>query len=89
MSSIGLGLFLFKEIGKMVENPVSNFQEKDISAEEYREYEYTDGLIIKITEPKTLYLFERGSARVLDKEGVVHYIPGNFKKLRWKGPVLF
>ena len=49
----------------------------DISSEIYRVYEYRDGYKITILNPTHLNVNKSGGHRVLDKQGVSHYImPG-------------
>jgi hypothetical protein len=73
-------------------------QPRDISTEEWREYEFGDGRIVyrivyRIENPKTLYV---GSTthRVVDGSGVAHCVPAPGHQgcvLRWKAnpPVSF
>jgi hypothetical protein len=65
--------------------------EHDITTELWRQYSVVaDGKIvnIKINEPVRLYVkrSENGdSHRVVDGEGVTHYIKANWFALAWKG----
>lgn len=68
-------------------------KEFDISSEVWREYEYEDEYTFRIN-PETLFISDSGSHRVLDIDGVVHYIRGDWRQLRWypgnsQKPVLF
>lgn len=64
----------------------------DLSAEEYREYEWNDpavGLrVYRIDAPKELHLREGGTThRVVDAKGIVHSVPAVGQlgcALRWK-----
>lgn len=62
----------------------------DISAEMYREYTFPDGSVTRIDNPETLYLKDGdhpeiggGSHRVIDLDGVAHYIPRGWIHLKW------
>ena len=63
-----------------------DFIEKDITSEEWREYEYSDGFVYRIESPKILYLKEGATGhRILDIYGVVHWVPINkIHVLRWR-----
>lgn len=60
--------------------------ERDISCEEYREYEF-GGTTYRVCKPLRLFYRSGGSThRVLDSEGVVHCVPAPGVKdcvLRW------
>lgn len=56
----------------------------DISSEEYRVYTYGDGQKYKISAPKTLFITESGSHRVVDSIGMTHRPSPNFVGLSWK-----
>lgn len=55
----------------------------DISSEIYRVYEFS-GNKVKIDMPVALHVSDRGSHRVLDAQGVSHYIPTGWIHLYWK-----
>ena len=57
---------------------------KKISNNLWREYEYTDGYVIRIEHPVTLYIagVDRGH-RVYNGE-VVTYVPPGWRKLTWE-----
>lgn len=55
----------------------------DISSEIFRVYEFADKSI-KIDMPIALHVSDRGSHRILDSEGVSHYIPTGWYHLYWK-----
>lgn len=61
--------------------------EKDLSTEQYREYEFTDK-VYKIENPAKLFYRTDGSThRVVDAEGVTHCVPAPGVSgcvLRWK-----
>jgi len=57
---------------------------KDISSEEYRTYDFPD-YSITIEKPLKLNVSSSGGHRVLDFEGVSHYIPSGWRHLEWKG----
>lgn len=56
----------------------------DLSDEQYRVYEWAGFVTIRINEPLKLNVSESGGHRVLDKEGVSHYIPKGWIHLYWK-----
>ncbi len=59
----------------------------DVSSEMRREYIFADGFTYSIENPWTLYIKRKktgDSHRVLDAQGVVHYIPSNWRILRWE-----
>ena len=60
--------------------------EKDINEESWREYVYEDEKVYRIENPLMLYIREGGSGhRVLDKEGVTHWVPINvWHCIRWQ-----
>ena len=60
----------------------SNLTLNDISSEKWREYEF-DNKIIHIDRPLALNVSKNGH-RVVDDEGVVHYIPKGWVHLSWK-----
>jgi len=60
----------------------SNYDFTDISSEQYRSYEFIDKVII-IKKPAFLAVSKSGH-RILDEEGVSHYIPYGWKHLSWK-----
>ncbi len=60
----------------------------DVSVEQYREYIYPDGAILRIDEPVTLFLKQDGdprgdSHRVVDANGVTTYPKRGWIGLRW------
>lgn len=61
---------------------------KDISTEDFREYEYPD-MTIRIENPRELNVSKSGGHRVLDAEGISHYIPAGWRHLRWKANPAF
>ena len=56
---------------------------EDISTEEFRCYEFPD-MTIRIESPVELNVSKSGGHRVLDKEGISHYIPNGWRRLYWK-----
>jgi hypothetical protein len=56
----------------------------DISSEEWREYEFVGGEIIRIVGPERLHVSDSGGHRLFDAEGVSHYVPAKWLRLRWK-----
>ncbi len=69
--------------------PVLEF--KDLSDEQYREYVFPNGSVVRINNPKGLNVkappagtIGGGSHRVLDEAGLSHYIPAGWVHLSWK-----
>lgn len=65
-----------------------DYTHHDISNEEWREYEYTDGHIMRISFPKTLVVKTKDagdSHRVVDSYDIVHYMPSGWRTIRWFG----
>jgi hypothetical protein len=56
----------------------------DITSECWREYIYPDGHVIRIEEPEALNVSKSGGHRLLDGEGISHYIPKGWRHLKWK-----
>ena len=55
----------------------------DISLEAWREYEFEDGYVLRVNKPIWAYLTDCGQHRVVTGDGVTHYIPHGWRKLRW------
>ena len=56
----------------------------DISSEMYRTYIYSDNTFFIINNPIALSVSESGSHRILDADGISHYIPKGYIHLCWK-----
>jgi hypothetical protein len=56
---------------------------KDLTDEKYRVYEFPNGKNVLITDPQKLNVSKSGGHRVLDGEGVSHYIPAGWFHLFW------
>ena len=56
---------------------------KDISSEQWREYTFDEGQTIRIDKPIRLYVSDNGH-RILDAEGVSHYVPLRWVHLKWQ-----
>lgn len=61
----------------------TDFEFKDISSEEYREYVFPHGTV-RINSPLKLAITPRNSHRVFDMDGVSHIIPAGWLELRWQ-----
>lgn len=70
---------LFNEI-----NNQSTLTLKDISTERWREYNFSD-YVVRIDEPLAINVSKAGGHRIIDAEGVSHYIPKGWLHLKWKG----
>jgi hypothetical protein len=62
----------------------SGLEFTDISSETYRQYEYSNGKIVRIDEPLRLHVSKSGGHRLFDSSGVSHYIPKGWVRLQWK-----
>lgn len=56
----------------------------DISSEEWREYNFGNGNVVKIDGPLKLNVSKTGGHRLFDNDGVSHYVPSGWKHLKWK-----
>jgi len=56
----------------------------DISSEEYRVYEFSNGKTVHIHNPLRLNVSKSGGHRVFDSNGISHYIPQGWVHLSWK-----
>lgn len=61
----------------------SGLEFKDISSEQWREYTFEAGQTVHIEAPLKLYVSENGH-RILDAEGISHYVPFGWVHLKWK-----
>lgn len=61
----------------------------DISSEQYRTYSFPNKESVTIDKPQKLNVSRTGGHRILDTEGVSHYIPAGWIKLSWKGTPAF
>lgn len=62
----------------------SQFEFTDISNEQYRIYEYSNGKMIFIAEPLKLNIAKSGGHRIYDRSGVCRYIPQGWVQLIWQ-----
>jgi hypothetical protein len=62
----------------------SGLEFTDISTEEFRMYEYNNAVKLTIEQPLALNVSESGGHRVLDAEGMSHYVPKGWIHLKWK-----
>lgn len=56
----------------------------DITSEEYREYRYSNGGVLRIMAPKQLYVLGNGSHRIVDEDGMTHRPTPGWLCLSWK-----
>lgn len=56
----------------------------DISSEEWREYRFIGGEVIRIDRPLKLNVSESRGHRIFDGHGISHYIPAGWIHLSWK-----
>ncbi len=55
-----------------------------IKSEIWRSYEFPSGYIVNIQKPQWLYVNKSGSHRLVDGEGISHYIPTGWLHLYWE-----
>jgi hypothetical protein len=55
----------------------------DISSEQWREYQFLGGDIVRIEAPLALNVSDSGGHRIFDAAGVSHYIPAGWVHLKW------
>ena len=56
----------------------------DISSEEWREYTFLGGEVVRIEKPLILNVSESKGHRLFDSYGISHYVPPTWIHLRWK-----
>lgn len=61
----------------------SDLQFKDISAEEYREYTFSNEAKVKIEKPLLINISDSGGHRLFTESGESHYIPAGWIQLKW------
>jgi len=70
-------------MAKIVLENNTNLEFIDISSEEWRAYEWAEEEII-INKPQWLAITDSGH-RILDGDGISHYIPKGWLHLSWEG----
>lgn len=63
------------------------FEEKtfdDISSEQWREYIFPKGVMVRIEQPQWLNVSSTGGHRIIDIKGRSHYIPYKWVHLYWE-----
>ncbi len=68
---------------RMIDPGVPMVGATDISSEVYREYNFGEGKVARIENPFRLKV-SGGGHRVLDAQGVSHYIPKGWHHLSWQ-----
>lgn len=63
-------------------NPALQFS--DLTSEEWREYHFPTGAIVRIEQPVALNVSKSGGHRVQTTAGVSEYIPAGWIRLRWQ-----
>jgi hypothetical protein len=56
----------------------------DISSEKYRVYDFGQYKLVRIDSPLQLSVSSSGGHRILDAQGISHYIPSGWIHLRWE-----
>ena len=64
-------------------NNATDMKFSDISSEEYRTYKFPSG-DIHVKEPIALNVSKSGGHRVLDANGISHYVPSGWIHICWK-----
>lgn len=64
-------------------NNATDKQFADISSEQWREYLFDGGTVVKIDGPLQLNVSDGGGHRIFDAQGECHYIPAGWVHLRW------
>ena len=67
-----------------IEGEAGDYDFKDITSEEFRVYRFPSGVVVKITNPQRIHVSASGGARILDGQGVSHYVPTGWVHLFWK-----
>lgn len=62
----------------------SNLIFSEISGEDFRTYEWSNGIEITINRPIYLNVSKSGGHRIFDEQGISHYIPSGWIHLYWK-----
>ena len=62
----------------------STFEFTDISSEQYRIYEFSNGKTVMISEPLKLSVSKSGGHRIFDNSGISHYIPQGWIHISWR-----
>lgn len=65
-------------------NNQSGLDFTDISSEEFREYLFGKHRRVRIDKPLWLHVSSSGGHRILDSDGISHYIPLTWFHLYWK-----
>lgn len=55
-----------------------------ISSEEYRIYHFSEYVSVRVNNPTHLHVSESGGHRLLDSQGLSHYVPPGWVHLVWK-----
>lgn len=61
----------------------SGLEFTDISSEEYREYRFAGGEVVRVDAPLWLHVSSNGH-RLFDSAGKSHYVPLGWIHLHWK-----
>jgi hypothetical protein len=56
--------------------------------EKWREYVYQNGFVYRVDHPHTVHISETGSHRVVDGDGIAHYVGSSWIVIRWDGSVI-
>ena len=64
-------------------NNQSTLTLNNISSEDWREYDF-GSQSVRVTKPLALNVSKSGGHRIIDAEGVSHYVPKGWIHLSWK-----
>jgi hypothetical protein len=62
----------------------SGLEFTDISTEQFREYTFAGGQILRIENPLQLNISESGGHRIFDAQGFSYYVPKGWLHLKWQ-----
>lgn len=62
----------------------STLKFSDISSEEWREYHFESGTVVRIVSPLRLNVSASGGHRIFDAQGESHYVPAGWIHLKWQ-----
>ena len=66
-------------------NNAGSYEFFKVDTEEFRVYDWLDGMILRIDNPMYVSVNPKnGGHRVLDNAGISHYIPSGWRHLWWK-----
>lgn len=61
-----------------------DLKHNSLTDEIYRDYVWPNGTLVRIAQPQAIHISTSGGHRILDSNGVSHYIPTGWIHLRWE-----